>query len=130
MLIQTCGLSSQRVYRHLNANLSLHNLSKPLLKKLNLMSASFYAARSHTRLETQKNETMSRSKLSTLARATVLARGELNVGCVAVLTYLLDVACREKGRQIVKGARYHGKVVILEWSTMFTALGIGLRASR
>lgn len=74
MLIQTCGLSSQRVYLHLNVSLSLHNLSKLLLKTLNLMSVSFYAARSHTRLETLKNETVSGSKLSTLACVTVLVK--------------------------------------------------------
>lgn len=42
MLLQACGLSSLRVYQHLNVSLSLHNLSKLLLKKLDLMSAVFY----------------------------------------------------------------------------------------
>lgn len=76
MLIQTCGWCSQRMYWHLNVSLSLHNLSKLSLKKLNLIGVLFYAARSQTCVETVKNEMVSGSKQSTEPALAALVKDE------------------------------------------------------
>lgn len=77
MLLQTYGWCSQRVYWHLNVSLSLHNLLKHSLKKLNLIGVLFYAARSQTCLETlNKNEMVSGSKQSTEPALAALVKDE------------------------------------------------------
>jgi len=125
MLVQTCGLSSQCVYRRLNASLSLHNLSKLLLKKLNSMSGLFYAARSHMRLETRKNETVSGSKVSALACVMGLARDEFwpaGYGRARAHPSVLLPARRKGNGEIVEGGLYPWKPVItLERSRMLAA---------